>query len=416
MPHRIDGDWKDFRDVFSGRIRKELKRLINNGSITKRRGKNGKISITVPKIDIPHLVYGNNGNGLGRGEGKPGDVIGKDDDGKGKGNKPGEGHQDGIEIAIDQEEILKFLQDQLKLPDLKPKPNRTFEEVRIRYNDLSLQGPESLRHNRKTMQQAMKRLAAAGELDKLHQLPGMIQPVKLITPHNSDRRYRQYREIKVPASNAAIFFARDGSGSMDAYKCDIVSDMAWWIDIWIRRFYKRTERVYIWHDTIAQETDEKKFYKYRYGGGTYCSSAMNFIAKQMENRFPPSKWNIYVIYFSDGENWGGDNERFMKVIKEKFNPNDVNLVAITQILAWQYDGSLKHYVDTHSEGIENIRTTAITHGAPQDGPGIGVGGWGWHPSARLTDEERSEQIMRAITDLLGANVEGDEGHGGQSAA
>ena len=48
---------------------------------------------------------------------------------------------------------------------------------------------------------------------------------------------KQYNIIKKPSSNAVIFFARDWSGSMDQYKCDIVSDMSWWIDIWIKRFY-----------------------------------------------------------------------------------------------------------------------------------------------------------------------------------
>ena len=121
------------------------------------------------------------------------------------------------------------------------------------------------------MLQALKRMAAGGELDKLHYIPGFSDPVRLITPINSDRRYKQYTEIKVPASNAVIFFARDGSASMDQYKCDIVSDMSWWIDAWIRHFYERVERCYIWHDTVAQEVDEETFYRYRYGGGTKCS-------------------------------------------------------------------------------------------------------------------------------------------------
>jgi len=392
MPHRIDGDHKKFRDVFSGKIRKELKKRINNGSIFPQRGKNGRTSIIVPRIDIPHIVHGNSPNGLGRGPGKPGDVIGKDDDGKGKGNKAGEGEQEGIEISISLEDVLKYLKDELHLPDMKPKDSNTFDEVQIKYNDIAMQGPESLRHNRKTMQQAMKRLAAAGDINKLHNLPGMKQPVKLITPHNSDKRYRQYREIKTPSSNAVIFFARDGSGSMSDVKCDIVSDMCWWIDIWIRSFYKRTERVYVWHDVAAQETSEKKFYKYRYGGGTKCSSAMEYISKQIENRFPPNKWNIYILYFTDGDNWGDDNSRFMKIIKENFGPQDVNMVAISQIMAWNYDGSLKNYVDKNSEGIKNIRTTSV-EGDPNSTNWMG---------SNLSDEERNLKIRKAVMDILGS--------------
>ena len=113
---------------------------------------------------------------------------------------------DGVTISIDLEDVLKFLQDELELPDLKPKPNQTYDEIKIKYNDISLQGPESLRHNRRTMQQAMKRMAASGELEKLHAIPGMKEPVKMIMPINSDRRYRRYKEIKVPSSNAVNIF------------------------------------------------------------------------------------------------------------------------------------------------------------------------------------------------------------------
>ena len=68
MPRRVHEDWQQFRDVVSGRIRKALKKFIKSGQIVKNRGKNGKVSITIPKIDIPHIVYGSNGEGVGRGK------------------------------------------------------------------------------------------------------------------------------------------------------------------------------------------------------------------------------------------------------------------------------------------------------------------------------------------------------------
>ena len=87
-PRRIEEDHQQFRDVVGGKIRKELKKFIKTGKIFKNRGKNGKISISIPRIDIPHIVYGENNNGVGRGDVKPGDVIGKDDkSGQNKGNQ-----------------------------------------------------------------------------------------------------------------------------------------------------------------------------------------------------------------------------------------------------------------------------------------------------------------------------------------
>ena len=145
-------------------------------------------------------------------------------------------------------------------------------------------------------------------------------------------------------------------------KCDIISDMAWWIDSWIRRFYDKVERCYIWHDTQAQEVDEKKFYRYRYGGGTTCSSALKLIQNQFENRFPPNTWNIYLFYFTDGENWDGDNELFCDIMEKQMPNNIVNLIGITQVLG-SYSRSLKEFVDNrlHSGNMPNVKTTLINN-------------------------------------------------------
>ena len=394
MPRRVEEDHKEFRDIVSGRIRKALKKFIKSGQIVRRRVKNGKISITIPKIDIPHIVYGNSDEGVGRGQGKDGDVIGQDPK-PGKGKKAGQEESEGIVINLDLEEVLKFMQDELKLPNLKKKPNETYEETKIKYNNISLIGPESLRHNRRTLMQTLKRQAAEGTLNELHEVPGLKDPVRILKPINEDKRYRQFNEIKIPSSNALIIFARDGSGSMDATKCDIVSDMSWWIDTWIRRFYDRVDRLYVWHDSTAMEVDEEKFYKYRFGGGTTCSSALKFITKQFENRYPPEKWNIYVFYFTDGENWGDDNKIFVQTLAEEFKPNIVNFTGITQILSNVGDDSVKNFVDKAiKEGTldeEYVRTVSIGENSSSS----------YWASTQLSEEERNKQIMNAIKKLLG---------------
>ena len=399
---RIDEDYKDFIDVYAGKIRKELKKYIKNGSIVKTRGNDSKIRITIPKIDIPHIVFGNPQEGVGRGPGKPGDVIDKDDE-KGQGGAS-QDEQEGVSVDIDLEEVLKFLQEELMLPNLQPKATNVYEEVKIKYNNIALTGPESLRHNRRTMLQALKRTCASGEYENLYEIPGFKDKIHLIRPINSDRRYRQYNEIKIPSSNAVIFFARDWSGSMDAYKCDIVSDMAWWIDVWIRSFYKRTERVYIGHDVTAQEVDEKKFYKYRYGGGTTCSSAMNLIAKKIDTNYPPEKWNIYIFYFTDGENWNDDNNTFCKVIQDRFPENIVNLMGITQVMPYSSQDSLRDFVDkffhldSESPLMKNLKTTGI---GMKEAAGRTPFHSMYYNVPQLTEEERNTQIKQAIVDLLG---------------
>jgi uncharacterized sporulation protein YeaH/YhbH (DUF444 family) len=388
LPRRINEDHNSFRDVVSGKIRQALKKFIKTGKIFKSRGKNGKVLISIPRIDIPHIVYGDNNSGVGRGVGKPGDVIGRDkNSGKGKGNKAGSEEAEGINISLDLEEVLKFLQDELELPDLKPKQDNTFEDIKIKYNNISLVGPESLRHTRRTMLTALKRMCSTGEANQLHEVPGCKDPIKLILPINSDKRYRQYKEIKTPSTNAIIIYARDGSASMDTMKCEIVSDMAWWIDIWIRKFYKRVERLFVWHDTVAQEVDEKKFYTYRFGGGTMCSSALKLIAKQFENRFPQNKWNIYLFYFTDGENMTNDNEEFVACLKKEFPEHLINFVGITQIFAHDYRGSVVEAIESakqDGELSEYVKTTCIEN-----------------TSSNLSGETRDEAVLKAIKELLG---------------
>lgn len=400
MPKRIQEDHKKFRDVVSGRTRRELKRLIKSGSIVRQRPKGGKVTIAIPQIDIPHFVFGDTGEGVGRGPGKDGEVIGRDPP-RGKDGGAGDSPGEGIHITIDMEDVLKFMEEELRLPKMKPKPNETFEEVKVKYNNISRVGLNALRHTRRTMKEALKRLAMTGKVDQLQMIPGASVPMKVITPIKSDFRYRQYREIKIPASNAVIFFARDCSGSMDDYRCDIVSDMSWWLDCWIRKFYKRVDRCYFVHDTRATEVNEEEFYNYRYGGGTQCSSAFEAVAEQLVNRYPPDKFNVYFFYFSDGDNWGGDNEKMIKIMKERLNAHVVNLLGITQVCSWRYEDSVKQHIDEAiKEGkLDNVKTAYV---GPEDKASTDSfsGSWGYAPE--LTEEDRNQQIIEAIRTLLGS--------------
>ena len=308
---------------------------------------------------MPHIVYGENNSGVGRGKGEKGDIIGDDGKQSGKG-KAGQGESEGITIQLNLEDVLKFMQNDLELPNLKPKENGTFEEIRIKYNSISLNGINALRHTRRTMFQALKRLCSTGEINNLYQVPGIKDPVKLITPINSDKRFRQYKEIKVESSNALVIYARDGSGSMDEEKCNIVSDMCWWIDCWIKKFYTKTERLFLWHDIAAHEVDEEKFYNYRFGGGTTCSSVFKLAAKQFEDRYPPQKWNIYMFYFTDGENWNDDSNILIESINNTGLPYFIEwhggnhpsldgkpMIEISKIIINSLDAKLKSTYDTY---------------------------------------------------------------------
>ena len=78
---RIDKDHRRFREIVRGRIRENLRKYVSRGDMIARKGKD-RVTIPMPQIDIPRFIHGdNNGQGVGQGEGEPGDPVG---DGEGE--------------------------------------------------------------------------------------------------------------------------------------------------------------------------------------------------------------------------------------------------------------------------------------------------------------------------------------------
>ena len=64
----IDRDLGRFKDIVSGRVRKDLRKYMSSGELV---GKQGKKTVSIPlhQIGIPRLRYGKNEGGVGQGEG-----------------------------------------------------------------------------------------------------------------------------------------------------------------------------------------------------------------------------------------------------------------------------------------------------------------------------------------------------------
>jgi uncharacterized sporulation protein YeaH/YhbH (DUF444 family) len=122
----------------------------------------------------------------------------------------------------------------------------------------------------------------------------------------------------------------DVSGSMTDEQKEIVRTEAFWIDTWLSCPYDGIDTRYIIHDAVAKEVDEHTFYHTRESGGTRISSAYKACAKLIDDEFPPSEWNLYVFQFSDGDNWGEDNEEAFRVLGERLLPH-VNLFCYGQV-------------------------------------------------------------------------------------
>ena len=67
---------------------------------------------------------------------------------------------------------------------------------------------------------------------------------------------------------------------------------------------------------MAKVVNEYEFFHKAESGGTYISSGLNVALELIKEKYPPSMWNIYPMYASDGDNWSEDNERAIVAVKE----------------------------------------------------------------------------------------------------
>jgi sporulation protein YhbH len=322
MVMNIERDQTRFKQIVRGKIRENLRKYVTHGELIGRKGRE-LVSIPLPQLDLPHFRYGQNGSGgVGQGEGEEGTPLGPGADphqGKGQaGSEPGP-HLREVEVTLD--ELAAILGDELELPRIEPKGKKNINQEKSKYTSIRRTGPESLRHFKRTYMEALRRQISSSSYDA--QRP-------LVVPIRDDKRYRSWDSVNLPEANAVVIYMMDVSGSMTDEQKEIVRIEAFWIDTWLTSQYDGLETRYIIHDAAAKEVDEDTFYHTRESGGTRISSAYRVCAEMLHRQFPPSEWNVYCFQFSDGDNWGEDNQASFRLLREELLPH-VNLFCYGQV-------------------------------------------------------------------------------------
>lgn len=303
----MDGTKRDharFRQIIRGKIKQDLKKYIQHSELFGRKGKD-VVTIPMPQIEIPRFRFGSNQGGVGQGDGQTGDPVpgmGNPQDGEG-----GEGRQAGkdpgqheLEIEFTLQELAEILAEELELPKIEPRGQKTLKSRVDKYTSIASQGSNSLRHFRRTFKEALKRQIAMGTYDP-------ERPV--IVPIRKDLRFRSWKSDVKHENSAVIIYMMDVSGSMGDEQKEIVRTEAFWINTWLRSQYKGVETRYIIHDATAKEVDEETFFKTKESGGTLISSAYKVCEQIINQDYPPSDWNIYAFHFSDGDNWSTEDTK-----------------------------------------------------------------------------------------------------------
>lgn len=366
MSQKIEQDLSRFNKIVRGKIKNDLGKFISSGEMIGKQGKK-LVSIPIPRIDIPHFKFTDKQQGgVGQGDGDVGDPIGEGEDGDGEGQAGNQAGQHILEVDISMDELIELLGEELELPNIQPRSNAKFEEIKNVYRGIRRRGPESLRHNKRTYKEALKRQISTGEYN-----PGNPK----IIPYRDDRRYKSYKPERLPNHKAVIIYMMDVSGSMGNEQKEIVRLESFWIDAWLRKQYKGIETRYIVHDAVAREVDQDTFYHTRESGGTIISSAYKLCQKIIETDYDPLEWNIYPFHFSDGDNWSANDTQECLKLLESFYFKIANAFCYGQVES--EFGSGQFLKDLREKFGEN------------------------HDNLLLSQIENREGILKSIKDFLG---------------
>jgi uncharacterized protein len=313
MGLKIGGDLGRFKDIVRGKVKNGLDKFIASDDIIGQVG--GKlIKIPLKYIDLPRFAFGNKDKGgPGMGKGDPGDPMDPGDNSSGKGKAGDEDGEDSLGVEFTPEELATILSEHLELPFLENKGKGTLSAEKNKYNKISPQGSDSLRHFKRSYKEALKRQVSDGSYNP--------KEPKII-PIRDDFRYKSFSNTPAPDINAAAIYIIDTSGSMQEEQKHLVRSSVFWIDLLLKKAYGKIDSLFITHDTKAQEVNREEFFTLSTNGGTHISSAYELLSEIMETRYPFANYNVYPFHWSDGDNSGeADDDKCIAILKDKIIPN-----------------------------------------------------------------------------------------------
>jgi uncharacterized protein len=315
---RASEDRRRHRQLVEQSIKKNIGQIIAEESIIGQSGQK-KIKIPIKSIKEYQFIYGKNQSGVGSGSGEEqrGDVLsqgppeGAGQGSQGAGSEPGD---DIYETEITLEELISYLFDDLNLPFMERKNLAEIETItkqkRSGYKHKGI--PPRLAKKKAVIEKIKRRQGAKKNEEDISGTDSELETERFPF-REEDLRYHRLREEHTPESNAVVICIMDTSGSMDQTKKYLARSFYFLLYQFVRLKYFQVELAFIAHTTQATEVNEDDFFHKGESGGTYISSGYEKALQIIEERYPPTSWNIYAFHCSDGDNWEEDNEKAVKL-------------------------------------------------------------------------------------------------------
>ena len=377
-----------------------------------------RVRIPIKIVDLPEFAYAQRDmGGVGQGDAEQGDPVDAEpQEGEEEGD-PGEEGGDHEYYEMDPEEFAEELDEALGL-DLEPKGKKVLEETEGEYTDITRTGPSSTLDFERLFKMGLRRKLAMdfdrdyvcealkidgwgparvfewargenipvsrawlddayadippAERTEWRSLAAMQEHVDHeptaqrirregvdeVPFRREDERYRYPEVVKEREKNVVVVNIRDVSGSMRQQKRELVERTFTPLDWYLQGKYDNAEFVYIAHDAEAWEVEREDFFGIRSGGGTRISSAYELAAERLDEEYPWSEWNRYVLAAGDSENAGNDTRNKVLPMMEAIDAN-LHAYVETQPSGNAINATHAEEVEQHFEDSDDVAVAYV---------------------------------------------------------
>ena len=298
-------DWLRHNDKVREAVKAHLKEYITTHDVlSSAEGRTVLVPVRLLEHARFRLCDPDTRTGAGQGEGEPGQVLrpAQPQPGDAPGDKEGGTGQGEVTFVLELkvDEILDWLWEEMKLPELKPKRSSALDDAEYVREGWDRRGSRSRLDRRRTVKEAVKRRAIQS-----NPLPFAEE----------DLRFRQLVRRRKPATDAAVMFALDVSGSMGEAERVLAKTFFFLALHGLRRRYPKVATAFLAHTMEAWEFSEEEFFHTAGTGGTAASSVFTLAGNMVRERFDPGRYNLYLFYASDGENAPQDRDASVAALR-----------------------------------------------------------------------------------------------------
>lgn len=335
-----------FKERHNETIKRAIKEKLDNGSIKDIMDmdhldipiSDQEADINIDRKNMDQVFIGNK-------KYRKGDTLPKPQDGEGKGNKAGKGKgEDDFIYTVTKEDLEEYLYKHLQLPFLTEKMLKELSETQWKNAGYKAHGLPSNLSVVRSFRNAVGRQAAMEacideeiqglskeimdlkmqqkdyltNVDKRLELKDFKKAIPFLD--DVDLRYRYKDKKEVRTTKAVMICLMDVSGSMDENRKMIAKNFFILLALFLRHKYEKIEIVFVAHDVDARIVNEKEFFESTHSGGTQISSGLELVQDTIRNKYPPTRYNIYLAHATDGDNYPSDDNICINMFKAGLLP------------------------------------------------------------------------------------------------